>query len=195
MSAIRNQRACAVTPPERCPRGRRSTPGKRVWGHTHRGFESLPLRQNNSLTLCSNRFCCVIIIQLSLFVPHSVHGRDAVGPHRRLTFGPPRLQILRPARHLPVHLCSVQDPHPKGLLSARSQTRLHDHVSNGYTTAMATMNAGLRIRVERTLRDEVLQSDKPEAQVIHEVMRGNLANRQPVAESSSFAMQPRCKSR
>ena len=38
--AIRNQRACAVTPPERCPRGRRSTPGKRVWGHTHRGFES-----------------------------------------------------------------------------------------------------------------------------------------------------------
>ncbi len=29
---------------ERCPRGRRSALGKRVWAETHRGFESLPLR-------------------------------------------------------------------------------------------------------------------------------------------------------
>jgi hypothetical protein len=31
--------------PERCPSGRRSTLGKRVWGQLHRGFESRPLRQ------------------------------------------------------------------------------------------------------------------------------------------------------
>ena len=30
--------------PERCPSGRRSTPGKCVWVKAHRGFESLPLR-------------------------------------------------------------------------------------------------------------------------------------------------------
>jgi hypothetical protein len=30
---------------ERCPSGRRSTLGKRVWGQLHRGFESRPLRQ------------------------------------------------------------------------------------------------------------------------------------------------------
>ena len=34
----------AVCTPERCPSGRRSTLGKRVWGQLHRGFESRPLR-------------------------------------------------------------------------------------------------------------------------------------------------------
>ena len=60
---------------ERCPRGRRSTLGKRVWAHTHRGFESLPLRQICLVNIC---FCC---IKLSLIgrVPHLVPHRKPAG--------------------------------------------------------------------------------------------------------------------
>jgi hypothetical protein len=48
-------------------------------------------------------------------------------------------------------------------------------VSIGYTAAMAGKDAGLRIRVERELRDEFLEicraQDRPAAQVIREFMR------------------------
>ena len=42
--ASRHLNAIVVITWERCPRGRRSALGKRVWAETHRGFESLPLR-------------------------------------------------------------------------------------------------------------------------------------------------------
>ena len=44
-------------PTERCPSGRRSTPGKCVWAKAHRGFESLPLRQYRRphLVPCGNK--------------------------------------------------------------------------------------------------------------------------------------------
>ncbi len=35
---------------ERCPSGLRCTLGKRVWGKTHRGFESPPLRHFSFLS-------------------------------------------------------------------------------------------------------------------------------------------------
>jgi len=48
-------------------------------------------------------------------------------------------------------------------------------VSIGYTATMAGKDAGLRIRVERELRDEFLEicraQDRPAAQVIREFMR------------------------
>ena len=54
-------------------------------------------------------------------------------------------------------------------------------VSNGYTGSMSK-DSGLRIRVERELRDEFLslchEQDRPAAQVIREFMRRYLATHQ-----------------
>ena len=76
---------------------------------------------------------------------------------------------------------------------------LHICVSNGYTTAMATKNAGLRIRVERPLRDMFLDAcrseDKPAAQVIREFMREYIAKRRAEAQGSLFAGEPLKKNR
>ena len=76
---------------------------------------------------------------------------------------------------------------------------MHIRVSIGYTTVMATKNAGLRIRIERTLRDEFLQTcraeDKPAAQVIREFMRQYVAKRQTDAQRSLFATEPHDESR
>lgn len=48
-------------------------------------------------------------------------------------------------------------------------------VSNGYTCSMSEKDAGMRIRVERELRDEFLEAcreqDRPAAQVIRAFMR------------------------
>ena len=64
----------------------------------------------------------------------------------------------------------------------------------GYTSAMATKNAGLRIRVERALRDKFLEAcraeDKPAAQVIREFMRGYVAKHQTEAQGSIVAAEP-----
>jgi len=64
---------------------------------------------------------------------------------------------------------------------------------------MATKNAGLRIRVERALRDEFLEAcraeDKPAAQVIREFMREYVAKRQAEAQGTLFAAEPLEKSR
>ena len=58
---------------------------------------------------------------------------------------------------------------------------------------MAIKNAGLRIRVERTLRDEFLDAcraeDKPAAQVIREFMREYVAKREAEAQGSLFAAE------
>lgn len=52
-------------------------------------------------------------------------------------------------------------------------------VSIGYTQAMSGKDAGLRIRVERELRQEFLeacrQEDRPAAQVLREFMRSYVA--------------------
>ena len=59
---------------------------------------------------------------------------------------------------------------------------------------MAAKNAGLRIRVERALRDKFLEAcraeDKPAAQVIREFMREHVAKRQAEAQGSLFAAEP-----
>lgn len=52
-------------------------------------------------------------------------------------------------------------------------------VSKGYTPHMKEKDAGMRIRVERELRDEFLkvcrEQDRPAAQVIREFMRRYIA--------------------
>jgi hypothetical protein len=52
-------------------------------------------------------------------------------------------------------------------------------VSIGYTAVMATKDVGLRVRVERGLRDDFLEAcrllDRPAAQVIREFMRSYVA--------------------
>ena len=59
---------------------------------------------------------------------------------------------------------------------------------------MATKNAGLRIRVERTFRDKFLEAcraeDRPAAQVIRKFMREYVAKRQAEAQGSLFAAEP-----
>ena len=64
---------------------------------------------------------------------------------------------------------------------------------------METKNAGLRIRVERGLRDEFLEAcraaDKPAAQVIREFMREYVAKRRVETQGSLFAVEPLDKSR
>lgn len=62
-------------------------------------------------------------------------------------------------------------------------------VSNGYTRGMPGKDVGLRIRVERELRDQFLEvcrlQDRPAAQVIREFMRAYVAG--PVAPDASGA--------
>lgn len=52
---------------------------------------------------------------------------------------------------------------------------------------MGSKDAGLRIRVERTLRDEFLDAcraqDKPAAQIIREFMRSYVAQQTPVTKN------------
>ncbi len=68
------------------------------------------------------------------------------------------------------------------------------YVSNGYTSAMATKNAGLRIRVERVHRDKFREAchaaDKRAAQVIRESMHENVATHQTEEQGSLFAAEP-----
>lgn len=67
------------------------------------------------------------------------------------------------------------------ILRSRALSGYTLRASNGYTTAMATKNVGLRIRVERTLGDDFLAAcraeDKPTAQVVREFMRRFVAGR------------------
>ena len=64
---------------------------------------------------------------------------------------------------------------------------------------MERKNAGLRIRVERKLREGFLEAcraeDKPAAQVIREFMREYVAKRQVEAQDASFAAEALGKSR
>jgi hypothetical protein len=60
-------------------------------------------------------------------------------------------------------------------------------VSIGYTTKMAGKDAGLRIRVERELRDDFLEicraQDRPAAQVIREFMRRYVSENEAARET------------
>ena len=93
---------------------------------------------------------------------------------------------------------SMDSPNPVEFVIS-DQFWLHNRVSNGYTAVMATKNAGLRVRVERALRDEFLDAcrdeDKPAAQVIREFMREYVAKRQAEAQDSLFAAEPLEKNR
>lgn len=61
----------------------------------------------------------------------------------------------------------------------KRQKALPDCASIGYTPAMSGKDSGLRIRVEKALRDEFLEvchaQDRPAAQVIREFMRDFVA--------------------
>ncbi len=61
-------------------------------------------------------------------------------------------------------------------------------VSIGYTPAMAAKDSGLRIRVERPLREAFVaacrKDDKPAAQVIREFMRGYVARHTPDSDAA-----------
>ena len=45
---------------ERCPSGRRSTPGKRVYGQLYQGFKSLSLRQKKPREINVSRGFCFL---------------------------------------------------------------------------------------------------------------------------------------
>ena len=66
-------------------------------------------------------------------------------------------------------------------------------VANGYTTLMATKDAGFRIRIERSLRKSFLEAyrakDKPTAQVLREFIREYVANRPVEAKRSLFSAE------
>ncbi len=59
---------------------------------------------------------------------------------------------------------------------------------------MSNKDAGLRIRVERDLRDEFLEvcraQDRPAAQVIREFMRRYIAEHRADAQASLFPVEP-----
>lgn len=63
-------------------------------------------------------------------------------------------------------------------------SRMAKRVSIGYTRPMAAKDVGLRIRVERSLRERFVRAcrteDKSAAQVIREFMRRYAESRQPV---------------
>jgi hypothetical protein len=62
------------------------------------------------------------------------------------------------------------------------QFSLHKCVSIGYTSDVMGKDVGLRIRLERALRDEFLEAcraqDRPAAQVLREFMREYVAKRE-----------------
>ena len=61
-------------------------------------------------------------------------------------------------------------------------------------TTMGTKDVGLRVRIERSFREECLEAcraeNKPAAQVIREFMREYVAKRQAEAQGSLFAAEP-----
>lgn len=64
-------------------------------------------------------------------------------------------------------------------LPIRRKIALSECVSIGYTPSMSGKDSGLRIRVEKALRDEFLEAcheqDRPASQVIREFMRDYIA--------------------
>ena len=92
--------------------------------------------------------------------------------------------------------CSVPASHSFG---DNLKKRIHIRVSLGYTAAMKTKDVGLRIRVERDLRDEFLEAcrlhDRPAAQVLREFMRRYVAEHKADAQPSLFPPEAVTKGR
>jgi len=69
--------------------------------------------------------------------------------------------------------------------------RVAECVSIGYTDRMATKDSGLRIRVQRDLRDQFLEAcrvqDRPAAQVLREFMRKYIAKHQSELAKQALA--------
>ena len=67
---------------------------------------------------------------------------------------------------------------------------MYKRVSVGYTPLMATKDVGLRIRVERDLRDRFLEicrtQDRPAAQVLREFMREYVRQNHSYPQQSLF---------
>ncbi len=78
-------------------------------------------------------------------------------------------------------------------LSAPKSFLLVYGVSNGYTSPMKK-DSGLRIRVERELRDQFLalcrERDRPAAQVIREFMREYVARHKPSNDLGARSKEP-----
>lgn len=67
---------------------------------------------------------------------------------------------------------------------------IYKRVSIGYTQSVAAKDAGLRIRVQRSLRERFIKAcrseDRPAAQVIREFMRSYVEGRQPMCPRSKL---------
>ena len=77
-----------------------------------------------------------------------------------------------------------------------SQTPFHMRASVGYTTGMK--DSGLRIRVQRGLRDRFLRicraQDKPAAQVLREYMRTYIdEHKELIANETAMSSGPKAK--
>jgi len=69
----------------------------------------------------------------------------------------------------------------------------------GTLAPMATKNVGLRIRIDRSLRDEFLEvcraQDKPAAQVLREFMRQHVAEHRADEQGALFPLPSQLKIR
>lgn len=81
------------------------------------------------------------------------------------------------------------DQHSRSASGFYSHFSLSKRVSIGYTHSMPAKNAGLRIRIERSLRERFVEAcrnqDKPAAQVIREFMRHYVARNSPGPSANS----------
>jgi hypothetical protein len=97
--------------------------------------------------------------------------------------------------------CTPLTPVPAGDLKSRGKLKIwiHKGVTVGYTPCMKTKDAGLRIRVERQLRDEFLEAcrlqDRPAAQVLREFMRRYVAENKAESQASLFPLETTPKAR
>lgn len=107
---------------------------------------------------------------------------------------PAHSRVRRPLPRAPTHA---------DLLVERSKKCVSPCVSSGYTRRMcmrvergvpSLKDAGLRIRVDRTLRDEFLtvcrEQDKPGAQVIREFMREYVRQHKEATELTPAPSKP-----
>lgn len=97
-------------------------------------------------------------------------------------------------------MCRRQGAEPlRDVIVDNGKKWIHIRVSRGYTAAMKTKDAGLRIRVERQLRDEFLEAcrlqDRPAAQVLREFMRRYVAEHTADSQPSLFPPEAVTKGR
>lgn len=113
------------------------------------------------------------------------------------------LAVLRPGEWISSMSGQKRPFRPKSLQVRISRGKaavwIHKCVSGGYTRRMKTKDAGLRIRVERELRDDFLEvcriQDRPAAQVIREFMRRYVAKHRVEAQPGPLPPETITKTR